>query len=54
MIYKICTYLSNTTYIKEATGILVCYQLCVQQLPTLGTPLKQAGNLEIIPIFKEC
>ena len=49
MVYNICIYIyiyiANTTYINAATGILVCYPLCMQQLPTLGTPPKQVGNL---------
>ena len=45
MVYDMCIYLGNTTYINEATGILVCYLLFMLQLPTLETPPKQVGNL---------
>ena len=45
MEHNICIYLANTTYNNEATAILVCYPLYVQQLPALGTLPKQAGNL---------
>ena len=45
MIYNMCVYIDNTTYINGGTGILVCYLLCTQQLPAFGTLLKQAGNL---------
>ena len=44
MIYNMCIYIDNTAYINGGTFILVCYPLCMQQLPTLGTLPKQAGN----------
>ena len=44
MEHNICIYLANTTYNNEATAILVCYPLYIQQLPTLGTLPKHAGN----------